>query len=98
MFHNIFLFFLPSGQRHRRQLDGFVPFSIGKRACPGESVARMELFLFVATLLQRFTFRLPDGVPAYSGGDSAQLYPGENSTMIRFPPPYRVVAESRVEA
>ena len=33
-----------------------VPFQIGKRVCPGESLAKAELFLFLVGLIQKFKF------------------------------------------
>ncbi|XP_019350161.2 cytochrome P450 2K4 isoform X1 [Alligator mississippiensis] len=42
--------------------EAFIPFSIGRRACVGEGLAKMELFLFFAGLLRKFTFQPPPGV------------------------------------
>ncbi|XP_064084045.1 cytochrome P450 2L1-like [Macrobrachium nipponense] len=41
--------------------EGFTPFSLGKRSCLGESLARMEMSIFSAALFQNFTFSPPEG-------------------------------------
>uniref|UniRef100_A0ABM5EZW8 Cytochrome P450 2W1-like n=1 Tax=Pogona vitticeps TaxID=103695 RepID=A0ABM5EZW8_9SAUR len=42
--------------------EAFVPYSLGRRNCMGESLAKAELFLFFTGLLQKFTFQPSPGV------------------------------------
>ncbi|KAK3597329.1 hypothetical protein CHS0354_010966 [Potamilus streckersoni] len=44
------------------QPDEFIPFFAGKRRCLGESLAKMELLLYVSALVQRFQILPPEGM------------------------------------
>ena len=41
--------------------EGFLPYSTGKRSCPGAKLADMQLFLVLTNILAEFTLSLPKG-------------------------------------
>ncbi|XP_019114673.1 cytochrome P450 2K1-like isoform X1 [Larimichthys crocea] len=66
--------------------DAFMPFSAGRRICLGESLAKMELFIFFTTLLQHFRFSPPPGVSE----DDLDLTPSVGLTLN--PTPHKLCA------
>ncbi|XP_066526606.1 cytochrome P450 2K4-like isoform X5 [Hoplias malabaricus] len=70
--------------------DAFLPFSAGRRICVGESLAKMELFLFFSSLLQHFHFTPPPGVTE----DQLDLTPVVGTTLT--PTPHELCAVSRI--
>ncbi|XP_022236366.1 cytochrome P450 2U1-like, partial [Limulus polyphemus] len=53
--------FLSQDGTTMKKPEYFIPFSIGKRSCPGETLGLIEVFLYFTSILQRFTVALPDG-------------------------------------
>ena len=70
-----------------RHPEEFIPFSIGRRNCLGMGLAQMELFLFLASLFQKFEFVLPEGV------DLPTLK--ENLGLLAVPTHYKVCCVDR---
>lgn len=64
--------------------DHFMPFGYGKRVCLGESLARHEVFLFLASLMHRFTWRISEDPVMWV-----------TSPAFNRPPNYSVYAVSR---
>ncbi|KAM4696355.1 cytochrome P450 2A11-like [Rhinophrynus dorsalis] len=68
--------------------DAFIVFAPGKRNCIGESLARMEIFIFLTTILQNFNLRsplLPEDI------DTSAIVSG----LEKFPKPYELIVEPR---
>ena len=65
----------------------FFPFGAGRRVCAGESLAKVELFLFLSWMLQKFTFVAEeDGRPPKLEG----IF-----NLTQFPVPYKIRAIKR---
>ncbi len=66
-----------------KNMDKLIPFSLGPRKCPGEVLARQELFIFFTGILQRFEFIEDPDNPLPSEHDAV-------ITVLRNPVPYTI--------
>ncbi|KAL9969844.1 hypothetical protein ACROYT_G022112 [Oculina patagonica] len=62
----------------------FYPFGAGRRVCAGEALAKVQLFLFISWMVQKFIFVGEDGHPPKTLG-----------TLIQFPSAYKIRANKR---
>ncbi|XP_025099492.1 cytochrome P450 2J6-like [Pomacea canaliculata] len=68
--------------------EEFIPFSTGRRSCMGEVLARMELFLYLSTMVQHFQFLPPE---------TGELPPLQGVLALTYcPTPFKVRALSRM--
>ncbi|XP_054724534.1 cytochrome P450 18a1-like [Uloborus diversus] len=64
--------------------DFYIPFSIGKRQCPGKALAEVEVFLYIAAILQRFEVSMPPGKKADLEGElGAGLQPKRQGILFK---------------
>ncbi|XP_066278637.1 cytochrome P450 2U1-like [Branchiostoma lanceolatum] len=68
--------------------EELIPFSVGPRVCLGEQLAKMEGFLLFVYLMQRFTFKLPEGATNLSTV-------GTMTALVNAPRPYDLCAVPR---
>ena len=61
-------------------------FTTGKRMCGGEILAKMEMFIFITSFIQNFTFSPPPGV---------QLTEELGVSFTRIPAPFKICAIPR---
>ncbi|CAD5224525.1 unnamed protein product [Bursaphelenchus xylophilus] len=68
-----------------KQVEELIPFSIGKRICLGEGMARMELFLFTANLFSQYKFSAGKVPPSLrkTNGASTMTEPYQCKVQLR---------------
>lgn len=67
--------------------SSYMPFSVGKRVCMGETLAKREIFLFLCNLLMHFKFEISDN-------EDVKLEGNFGATLL--PASYHVIVTRRV--
>ncbi|XP_069163629.1 cytochrome P450 2L1 isoform X1 [Procambarus clarkii] len=68
--------------------EGFLPFCLGRRQCFGEPIARLELYIIVAALLQKYTITLAPNEKVSTEGDPRR-------PLFNFARPFKVILTKR---
>ncbi|VDO79663.1 unnamed protein product [Haemonchus placei] len=79
---------------NKEAVDHLCPFSMGKRQCAGEALARVELFVGVVSLLQNYRVRLFDIEP--SKGRKVDLEPIFGGILLPKIQPLRLLDFARI--
>jgi len=80
----------PDGSFNRDLVSATVTFGTGRRICPGQPLARMEMVLLLASLVQRYVLTMPKGCKVPSGQLSGE-------TIVVRPDEYSLVLQKRTE-
>lgn len=80
--------FLDENGSRKATPDAFLPFSAGRRMCPGDDLARRELFLFASAIFQQFSI-----LPAEGAKEALNMAPDMGFTLT--PQPFKIQAVSR---
>ncbi|KAL4234971.1 cytochrome P450 1B1 [Mactra antiquata] len=64
-----------------------IPFSLGRRRCAGEPLAKMEIFIMFANMMQKFSFVKPEAEVL-----DEESVPG----LVYSPKPFKVIVKERV--
>lgn len=65
-----------------------IPFSVGGRMCPGEHLARIQVFVIFACLLHSFSFSM-------AAGEKSSFITNEKSGLTRKPPTFLLMIQQR---
>jgi cytochrome P450 family 2 subfamily J len=71
--------------------EQLIPFSIGRRECLGESLAKMDFFLFFVSILQKYEVHLPENIE-----DKLPDILLGSEGVIHSPGPHEIVFHSRL--
>ena len=82
--------FLDNDRLFHDNID-FVPFSYGQRNCMGIPFAKMQLFIWLSSIVQRFRIEIPKGADLSMNTIDGQF------VFKHAPKPFKIVAIAREE-